>query len=96
MSCNDEYHPKIKSDLKKLDKSVIRDIHATHLDRILRQPLAYERLRGNLEGIFSYHFRKHGVEHRIAYSVNETQNTVLFLMIGARESFYEILTRRMK
>lgn len=96
MSFSDEYHPKIKSDLKKLDKSVIRDIHDRHLDNILMQPLFYERLRGNLEGIFSYHFRKNGVEHRIAYTVNEIQNTVFFLMIGVRESFYEILKRRMK
>lgn len=27
MSYKDEYHPKVRSDLKKLDKAVVREIH---------------------------------------------------------------------
>ena len=30
MSYKDEYHPKVKSDLKKLDRAVAREIHDEH------------------------------------------------------------------
>jgi len=35
VSYKDEYHPKLRSDLKKLDKAVVREIHDIHLDKIL-------------------------------------------------------------
>jgi addiction module RelE/StbE family toxin len=95
MSYKDEYHPKVKSDLKKLDRAVAREIHDEHIDRILLEPFAYETLHGDLEGVVSYHFRKNKVEYRIAYSVDETEQIVYFLMFGKRENFYEILKRRL-
>ncbi|MBI5194445.1 MAG: type II toxin-antitoxin system mRNA interferase toxin, RelE/StbE family [Nitrospirae bacterium] len=95
MSYKDEYHLKIKSDLKKLDKSVAREIYNTHLDKIMIDPYNNERLHGDMESIFSYHFRKNKVDYRIAYSVDESKKVVYFLMMGKRESFYEILKRRL-
>ena len=35
MSYRDEYHPKVKSDLKKLDRHVITEIFNTHIEKIL-------------------------------------------------------------
>lgn len=95
MFYKDEYHPKVKSDLKKLDRAVAREIYDEHIERILLEPLAYEKLHGDLEGVVSYHFRKNKVDYRIAYSVNESEQIVYFLMIGKRENFYEILKRRL-
>ena len=58
MSYKDEYHPRVKSDLKKLDKGVVRDIYDVHLDKILHEPYSGEKLHGDLEGVSNYHFSK--------------------------------------
>lgn len=96
MSYKDEYHPKTKSDLRKLDKAVVKEVFDTHIDKILNAPhQAGEALHGSLEGISTYHFRLNRVEYRIAFAVKEESKTVYVLMLGKRESFYEILRRRL-
>jgi len=96
MSYKDEYHPKTKSDIKKLDKAVAREVFDTHINKILHDPYQEgEALHGSLEGISSYHFRQNRVEYRIAFAVEEESKTVYILMIGKRENFYEILRRRL-
>jgi addiction module RelE/StbE family toxin len=95
VSYKDEYHPRVKSDLKKLDKGVVIEIYDVHLDNILHEPYIGEKLHGDLEGISSYHFRKNKVDYRIAYSVEENKRIVYIVMIGKRENFYEILKKRL-
>lgn len=95
MSYRDEYHPKVKSDIKKLDKSVAREIYDVHIDKILLHPSANENLHGDLEGSLSYHFRKNKVDYRIAYSIDDKRKVVYFLMMAKRENFYELLKRRL-
>ncbi len=95
MSYRDEYHPKIKADLKKLDKPVVREVF-DHIDKILAGPhSAGEALHGSLAGISTYHFTRNRVEYRIAFAVKEELGTVYVLMVGKRENFYEILRRRL-
>ena len=94
MLYQDEYHPKIKNDLKGLDKAVVKEIYAVHLDRILGEPHASDKLQGALEGLFSYHFRKNRIDYRIAYALDENKRVVFVLMIGKRENFYDILKKR--
>jgi mRNA-degrading endonuclease RelE of RelBE toxin-antitoxin system len=51
MSYKDEYHPKIGTDLKKLDKPVVSEFF-NRIDNILRDPhRTGEALHGSLEGI---------------------------------------------
>lgn len=95
MSYRDEYHPRVKRDLKKLDEGVVREIYDIHLDNILHEPYRGEKLHGDLEGVSSYHFRKNKVDYRIAYSIEEDKKNVYIVMIGKRENFYEILKRRL-
>lgn len=96
MPYKDEYHPKINSDLKKLDQAAVREIFYTHIDKILHDPhQTGEPLHGSLEGISSYHFRRNKVEYRIAFAVEEDSKTVYILMVDKRENFYEILRRRL-
>jgi mRNA-degrading endonuclease RelE of RelBE toxin-antitoxin system len=57
MSYKDVYHPRVKADLKKLDKPAVKEIHSIHLDILLDNPFTGECLYGDLEGVFSYHFR---------------------------------------
>lgn len=96
MSYKDEYHPKVKSDLKKLDKAFIKEIFDTHIDKILLDPHGVgETLHGTFKGVSSYHFAKNKVDYRIAFAVQEEKKTVYVVMIGKRENFYEILRRRL-
>lgn len=95
MSYRDEYHPKVKSDIKKLDRDVVKELFSVHIEKILRDPYTEERLHGDLEGVFSYHFRKNKVDYRVAYAIEDAEMIVYILMIGKRESFYEILKRRL-
>lgn len=64
MSYRDEYHPKVKSDLRKFDKAVIKELFDVHIEKILQEPHLGEKLHGELEGVSSYHFRKNKVEYR--------------------------------
>ena len=92
----DEYHPKVKKDLKKIDKAIQREIKEIHIPAILHNPYTGERVTGNLAGIYSYHFKKAKVDYRICYFINEQQKVVYILMIGTRENFYKVLRRRLQ
>ena len=91
----DEYHPRVKRDLKKIDKSVKSEVKNIHIPRILHDPYVAGDLSGDLAGISSYHFKKGKVQYRISYIVAEEAKVVYILMIGKRESFYETLRRRL-
>jgi addiction module RelE/StbE family toxin len=91
----DEYHPQVKKDLKKIDKSFQLEIKDFHISKILKDPYIGDELTGDLAGIRSYHFKKDRVQYRISYIIDETKEIVNILMIGKRESFYDILKRRL-
>ena len=63
MGYSESFHPKFKSDLKKIDKSVVKEIKEKHLDVILEDPRKSETLKGKLSHLYSYHFQK--MEHNI-------------------------------
>ncbi len=54
----DEYHQKVKKDLKKIDKSVESEVRDLHIPKILSDPYISDDLTGGLAGIRSYHFKK--------------------------------------
>jgi len=89
------YHPQVKKDIKKLDHSLIKEVRAFHILRILENPKRGKALLKNLAGIYSYHFRWSGQAYRIAYTIDEDRRTIAVLMIGKREGFYEVLKRRL-
>jgi len=90
----DEFHPKFKSDLKKIDKSVAKEIKEKHLDIILTNPLEFEFLKGKLSHLRSYHFQKNSTQYRIAYEVMEDDKIVFHYMVATRENFYKKLENR--
>jgi addiction module RelE/StbE family toxin len=95
MPYKEQFHPKVKSDLKGLDKAAKKDIYNFHIEKILEDPYGSEKLHGNLVGFFSYHFRKNKIDYRVVYAVEEEKKIVYFLMIGKRENFYDFLKRRL-
>jgi addiction module RelE/StbE family toxin len=90
----DQYHPKVKKDLKKIDKRLRRDIETTHIPTILEYPEHGEMLVGDLNGMLAYHFSYRKQAYRIAYITDDTAKIVFVMMIGKRENFYTILKRR--
>ena len=47
----DEYHPRVKRDLRKIDKSVESEVKDIHIPRILHDPYIAGELTGDLAGI---------------------------------------------
>ena len=90
----DEYHPRVKRDLKKLDHSVREEIKSIHIQTIRTNPKVGETLVGDLAGVRSYHFKAANQDYRIAYVHSEPERKVFILMIAKRESFYTVLKRR--
>ncbi len=94
MAFSDAFHPKFKSDLKKIDKLAAREIKEKHLDIVLNNPRGYELLKGKLSHIRSYHFQKNSIHYRIAYEVLEKDQIVFHYMVATRENFYKKLENR--
>jgi len=94
MAYVDAFHPKFKSDLKKIDKSVAKEIKEKHLDIILNNPLKNALLKGKLSHIRSYHFQKNTTQYRIAYEVLEDEEVIFHYMVATRENFYTKLEQR--
>ena len=94
MEYSESFHPKFKSDLKKIDKSVAKEIKDKHLDIILENPTEVEFLKGKLSHLHSYHFQKNGTQYRIAYEILEDAKIVFHYMVASRENFYKKLENR--
>ena len=94
MAFADAFHPKFKSDLKKIDKSAAKEIKEKHLDIILNNPMGNEPLKGKLSHIRSYHFQKNSTQYRIAYEVLEDEEVLFHYMVATRENFYKKLENR--
>ena len=93
MKYREEFHPKVKNDLKKIDKQVVKKIKEIHLNKILDAPCDNPMLKGKLSHIYSYHFKENKTEYRIAYSI-EDGYIVFYYMIAKRENFYEKIKNR--
>jgi len=89
----EEFHPKFKSDLKKIDKSVIREIKDVHLKNILQDPTNNPKLKGEFSNIYSYHFSKNKISYRIAYQIINNE-IIFYYMVAKRENFYKKLGNR--
>jgi len=83
----DEYHLRVRKDLKKLDAQIRKKIKEEHILRILSEPGAGKELTGDLFGAGRQ-------QYRIAYIVSEETKKVFILMIGKRQNFYTVLERR--
>ncbi len=94
MGYSESFHPKFKSDLKKIDKSVAKEIKDKHLDIILENPMEADRLKGKLSHFHSYHFQKNGTQYRIAYEILEEDEIIFHYMVATRENFYKKLDNR--
>lgn len=88
------YHPQVKKDLKRIEPQLLNKIRDEYLPVIKENPTIGNALRGYLQGILSYHFKFQKVQYRIAYVYSEKDQIITVLMIGKRENFYTVLSRR--
>lgn len=88
------FHPAVKKDLKKIKKSVVKEIKERHFTKLRDDPFAAENLWHIFKGLKSYHFKSENTEYRIIYEIYEDINVVAVLLIGKREQLYEKLNRR--
>ncbi len=92
----ERYHPAVKKDLRKIDRDAREKIKDVWLPKLLSEPHEGKELTGPLSGIRSYHFKAGKVQYRIAYVLEENDFIINVLMIAKRESFYQILSKRIK
>lgn len=88
------YHPQVKKDLKRIEAQLLNKIRDEYLPVIKENPTRGNALRGYLHGIRSYHFKFQKVQYRIAYVYSEKDQIITVLMIGKRENFYTVLSKR--
>jgi len=91
----EKFHPKFRNDLKKLEKSIIKDIKDIHLKKIYKNPFSYDKLKGKLSSLRSYHFKSNTICYRIAYEIVDNQ-IIFYYMVAKRENFYNKLSKRYK
>lgn len=84
--------PSAKRSLKKLPHQVRVDL-LTATKILETNPLAGEKLSGSLHFLYSFHFKSHNVNYRVAYAVSHDRRQVEVHFADTRENFYEKLRR---
>jgi len=79
---------------KKLrDKKLINSFYES-LHKISENPYVGSRKIGDLATVYGYDVHYNGVNYEIAYLISEIESkTVVILLAGTRENFYEELKR---
>lgn len=86
------YHPKVRSDFRKIDPALIPVIREAIQEKIAQDPELYGKpLRYTLKHLRSLRIG----EYRIVYAVKKKQILVLVLIIGKRDTVYSDVLKRM-
>lgn len=81
---------------KKQGKAFVIKI-GTILTQLSKNPIPQqaERLSGEFNFLYSYHFTNNGTAFRLCYQVSEEAKTITVVLIGPRENFYKILKQKL-
>jgi len=83
--------------LKKLKEKPLKILFQQAIDDILEDPYVGEAKTGDLSGVFGYDIYYNKTNYELAYTLVEKDGeTVVIIMAGTRENFYEELKRYMK
>ena len=89
--------PPAASYLKKLKEKPLKAAFQKAIDEILKDPFIGEPKTGDLSGIFCYDIYYNKTSYELAYTIiEEGDSTVVVLLAGTPENFYEELKRYMK
>ena len=87
------YHPAVKRDVKKLNKSVAKIIQKEISQEIANNPFNGKQIKSRFS-IYAWRIRKSKTDYRIAYEIRQDKQEVVVLMIKSRENFYKELDKR--
>lgn len=84
----------VKQYLKKIKEKPLRQkfVNAIY-DEIAKNPYAFDVKVGDLAGYYTYSFKYKGIAYRIAYSINNNELSILIILAGTHEDFYQELKR---
>lgn len=83
--------------LKKLKEKPLKAAFQKAVDEILKDPYMGEPKTGDLSGVFCYDIYYNKTNYELAYTIIEEGDlTVVVILAGTRENFYEELKRYMK
>jgi mRNA interferase RelE/StbE len=90
--------PPAQKYLKKLKDNKLKSLYKAEIDRLLLDPYAGEAKSGDLSGIYCCDIRYNKTDYRLAYTLVQVEPgiTVVVVMAGTHENFYENLKRYMK
>ena len=84
----------VQKDLRRLSLQLQEELLYQHLPSVQATPHQFSFLKGNFRGIRKYVLSFQGTEYRVTYRVIEETKTVVLIMVGSREGYYERLQRR--
>jgi len=83
--------------LKKLKEKPLKAAFQKAADEILKDPYIGEPKTGDLSGVFCYDIYYNKTNYELAYTIiEEDGSTIVVILAGTRENFYEELKRYMK
>jgi len=83
--------------IKKLKDKTLKDKFRQEMEAILADPYIGEAKTGDLAGVYCRDIHHQKTNYELAYTVIEQDGeTVVIILAGTRENFYEELKRYMK
>ena len=83
--------------LKKLKEKPLKEKFRAAIDQIQLDPYCGDPKTGDLSGIYCYDIFHNKTNYELAYTIIEEEDeTVVVILAGTRENFYEELKRYMK
>jgi len=83
--------------LKKLKEKPLKAAFQKAVDETLKNPYIGEPKTGDLSGVFCYDIYYNKTNYELAYTIiEEGDSTIVVILAGTRENFYEELKRYMK
>ena len=83
--------------LKKIKEKPLKLVFQKTIDNIIQNPYKGEQKIGDLSGVYCYDFFYNKTNYEIAYTIiEENDKTVVIILAGTRENFYNQLKRYIK
>jgi len=83
--------------LKKLKEQPLKNKFQAIIDQILLDPYFGEPKTGDLNGVYCCDIFYNQTNYELAYTIIEDdEETLVVILAGTRENFYEVLKRYMK
>lgn len=83
--------------LKKIKEKPLKLAFQKAIDNIIQNPYGCEPKTGDLSGVYCCDFFYNKTNYEVAYTIiEENYETIVVILVGTRENFYNQLKRYMK